>query len=124
MSAKSALHQRDAGLDTERRFPVYIHTVLVISCASRSITVNGSTGIVPHGVPVAVIGVGKGNRTNIAAANAAYAGITDNAVTAANARAAAFLNNLRIFIVFIIPFASLKAQTSHEKGCAPPLFVL
>lgn len=57
--------QGDTGLDTERRFPVHIHTVLVISRAARSITVNDSTGIVPHGVPVAVIGVGKGNRTNI-----------------------------------------------------------
>jgi len=25
---------------------------------------------------------------------------------------------------FIIPFASLKAQTSYEKCCAPPLFDL
>jgi hypothetical protein len=28
------------------------------------------------------------------------------------------------FIVFVIPFASLKAQTSYEKCCAPPLFDL
>lgn len=28
------------------------------------------------------------------------------------------------FIYFIIPFASLKAQTSYEKCCAPPLFDL
>ena len=61
-----ACFQGDTGLDTERRFPVYIHTVFVISRAARSITVNDSTGIVPHGVPIAVIGVGKGNRTNIA----------------------------------------------------------
>ena len=27
-------------------------------------------------------------------------------------------------IVFVIPFASLKAQTSYEKCCAPPLFDL
>ena len=42
--------QGDTGLDTERRFPVHIHTVLVISRAARSITVNDSTGIVPHGL--------------------------------------------------------------------------
>ena len=30
----------------------------------------------------------------------------------------------RICIVFVIPFASLKAQTSYEKCCAPPLFDL
>ena len=28
------------------------------------------------------------------------------------------------FIDFVIPFASLKAQTSYEKCCAPPLFDL
>ncbi len=27
-------------------------------------------------------------------------------------------------MVVIIPFASLKAQTSYEKCCAPPLFDL
>lgn len=27
-------------------------------------------------------------------------------------------------IFFTIPFASLKAQTSYEKSCAPPLFDL
>jgi hypothetical protein len=31
---------------------------------------------------------------------------------------------LGIIIVFVIPFASLKAQTSYEKCCAPPLFDL
>ena len=31
---------------------------------------------------------------------------------------------LDIFIVFVIPFASLKAQTSYEKYCASPLFDL
>lgn len=31
---------------------------------------------------------------------------------------------LGIVIVFVIPFASLKAQTSYEKCCAPPLFDL
>ena len=29
-----------------------------------------------------------------------------------------------LFIFFTIPFASLKAQTSHEKSCAPLLFDL
>lgn len=29
-----------------------------------------------------------------------------------------------LIIVFVIPFASLKAQTSYEKCCAPPLFDL
>ena len=57
------------------------------------------------------------------AANA-VAGIMDNAVTAAITKATVFLNNLGIFIVFVIPFASLKAQTSYEKCCAPPLFDL
>ena len=33
------------------------------------------------------------------------------------------MNNTFI-IVFVIPFASLKAQTSYEKCCAPPLFDL
>ena len=28
------------------------------------------------------------------------------------------------YIVLIIPFASLKAQTSYEKCCVPPLFDL
>ena len=32
--------------------------------------------------------------------------------------------NDRFCIVFVIPFASLKAQTSYEKCCAPPLFDL
>ena len=31
---------------------------------------------------------------------------------------------LVLSIVFVIPFASLKAQTSYEKCCAPPLFDL
>jgi hypothetical protein len=31
---------------------------------------------------------------------------------------------INLFIVFVIPFASLKAQTSYEKCCAPPLFDL
>ena len=31
---------------------------------------------------------------------------------------------LSCIIVFVIPFASLKAQTSYEKCCAPPLFDL
>ena len=29
-----------------------------------------------------------------------------------------------ILIIFVIPFASLKAQTSYEKCCAPPIFDL
>ena len=31
---------------------------------------------------------------------------------------------IALTIVFVIPFASLKAQTSYEKCCAPPLFDL
>ena len=58
--------QRYAWLNTKGIFAIYIHTVLIISCPACGIAVNDSTGIVPHGVPVAVIGVGKGNRTNIA----------------------------------------------------------
>ena len=33
-------------------------------------------------------------------------------------------NPLYFSLFFTIPFASLKAQTSHEKSCAPPLFDL
>ena len=32
--------------------------------------------------------------------------------------------NCYFFHSFVIPFASLKAQTSYEKCCAPPLFDL
>jgi hypothetical protein len=34
------------------------------------------------------------------------------------------VNPMKPVIVFVIPFASLKAQTSYEKCCAPPLFDL
>ena len=35
-----------------------------------------------------------------------------------------FQSIVTVIIVFVIPFASLKAQTSYEKCCAPPLFDL
>ena len=35
-----------------------------------------------------------------------------------------FYRSVFAIIVFVIPFASLKAQTSYEKCCAPPLFDL
>ena len=40
------------------------------------------------------------------------------------AKSSIAIPNPIFFIVFVIPFASLKAQTSYEKCCAPPLFDL
>ena len=58
--------QRHTWLKAERRFPVHIHTVFVFACPSCSMTSNVGTGIIPHGVPCTVVGVGKANRSDVA----------------------------------------------------------
>jgi hypothetical protein len=60
------------------------------------------------------------------AANAVVAGTADNAVTAARANAAALLNNLHIFIHYLLFILVLIVDFWQKKSrpCGQPLIVL
>ena len=60
-----ACFQRYTRLNTKGVFSVHKHTVLIVSRAACGMTVKGGTRIVPHSIAAAVVGVAKGNRTNV-----------------------------------------------------------
>lgn len=63
--SKCFLFQRYSRLNTKRILAIHKHTVLVISCSACGIATDIRTGIVPHRITVAVIGMEKGNRPDV-----------------------------------------------------------